>query len=100
MKSAFRKEYDRKIKQIDKEQQEIDYLRGQFEMTILKKKQLLAKHKVGLTKFLTECPHEETTEESSYTEGGYLNRSLTERWTQCVLCKAKSEVTQEQGYYA
>lgn len=46
------------------------------------------------------CPHTETTMKRKYVEGGYLDKGYEERWNECTVCGAKSEVLRESdGHY-
>ena len=61
---------------------------------VLEVKQALAdKQRTILKELLTECPHEEIEQKSSYFEGSYYDKAYTEYWNQCKLCGKTSEKT-------
>ncbi len=50
---------------------------------------------------LAKCPHTHIEQKSHYYGGDYLNTSYTERWAECRICGAKSEVkTENHDHYA
>lgn len=45
------------------------------------------------------CPHPQTVKKTSYTEGGYYDRSEYKKWTECAFCGEVTDFKRTAGSF-
>lgn len=86
------------LKLLKKEQQLVT--KYQEKIRASQDQKLLVKHQNKIKELLKNCPHPELEQKSYYFPGSYTDTAYTQRWNQCKICNARSEIiTESHGYY-